>query len=68
MAIRTGKVILARDIRLDRQYKNILNYSESQMLTLVTNKAVASASNCSFIRQGENAIKRRRNRCSKRYY
>ena len=56
MATRTGKVILARDIRLDKQYKNILNYTESQMVTLVTNKAVATATNCSFLRQGANVI------------
>ena len=56
MAIRTGKVILARDIRLDKQYKNILNYTESQMLTLVSNKAVATATNCSFLRQGANSF------------
>lgn len=56
MATRTGKVILARDIGLDKQYKNILNYTESQMVTLVTSKAVATASNCSFLRQGANVI------------
>ena len=56
MATRTGKVILARDIGLDKQYKNILNYTESQMVTLVTSKAVATATNCSFLRQGANVI------------
>lgn len=56
MATRTGKVIIARDIGLDKQYKNILNYTESQMVTLVTSKAVATASNCSFLRQGANVI------------
>lgn len=56
MATRTGKVILARDIRLDKQYKNILDYSESDMVTLVTNHAVATATNCSFLRQGANVI------------
>lgn len=56
MATRTGKVILARDIRLDREYKNILNYTESQMVTLVSNHAVATATNCSFLRQGANII------------
>lgn len=56
MAVRTGKVILARDIRLDSEYKNILNYTETQMLTLVNNKKVAQSTDCSFIRQGENSI------------
>lgn len=57
MAVRTGKCILAKDIRLDREYKNILNYSESQMVTLVQSKAVYSATNCSFIREGSNELK-----------
>ena len=57
MALRTGKCILAKDIRLDREYKNILNYSESQMVTLVQSKAVYSATNCSFIREGANELK-----------
>lgn len=56
MATRTGKIILARDIRLDRDYRNILNYSESQMLTLVQNHAVASYNDCSFVRQGGNSV------------
>lgn len=55
MADRTSKFILARDIRLDKGYKNILNYTETQMLTLVTNKAVATGSNLSFIRE-QNAL------------
>lgn len=50
MAERTSKAILAKGIRLDRNYKNILDYSESSMLTLVQNKAVASNLNCSFLR------------------
>ena len=56
MAIRTGKVILARGIRLDKEYKNILNYTEQQMVALVTSKAVATANNCSFLRQGANSF------------
>ena len=50
---RTGKVILAKGIRLDRNYKNIINYTEQAMVNLVTSKAVASFNNCSFIRTGE---------------
>lgn len=53
MANRTSKVILAKGIRLDRNYKNIVNYTETQMVNLVTAKAVASFSNCSFLRTGE---------------
>lgn len=53
MPNRTSKVILAKGIRLDRNYKNIVNYTETQMVNLVTAKAVASFSNCSFLRTGE---------------
>ena len=56
MAVRTGNVILAKDIKLDKNYKNIMDYTESQMVTLLQSKAVRTFSNCSFIRQGENAI------------
>ncbi len=51
MADRTSKFILARDIRLDKSYKNVLNYTEQQMVTLCTNKAVATGTNLSFIRE-----------------
>ena len=53
MALRTGKVILAKGIRLDRNYKNILSYSENSMVSLVTSKAIATFTNTSFLRTGE---------------
>lgn len=56
MALRTGKVILAKGIKLEKTYKDILDYTESQMVTLLQSKAVGTFNNCSFIRQGENAI------------
>lgn len=56
MAVRTGKVILAKGIKLDKNYKNIIDYTESQMVTLLQSKAVGTFNNCSFIRQSENAI------------
>ena len=56
MATRTGKVILAKGIKLDKSYKNVIDYSESQMVNLVTLKKVAEFSDCSFIRQGGNEI------------
>lgn len=56
MALRTGKVILAKGIKLDKNYKNIMDYSESQMVTLLQTKAVGTFNNCSFVRQGANAV------------
>ena len=55
MAIRNSRAILAKGIRLDRNYQNILDYSESSMINLVTSKQVAAFNNCSFIRN-EDAI------------
>lgn len=56
MPARTGKCILAKDIRLDKSYTNILNYSESSMVSLVQNKAIATRTDCSFIRPDGNEI------------
>lgn len=57
MTTRTGKVILAKDINLDKSYNNVVNYNEQQMLNLVNSKKVAEFSDCSFIKQGVNTIK-----------
>lgn len=56
MPARTGKVILAKNIKLDRDYKNILNYTEQQMVSLVENNAVATRVNCSFVRPDGNEV------------
>lgn len=56
MALRTSKFILARDIKLDKSYKNVLDYSESAMVTLLTSKAVATGTNLSFIRPTDNYL------------
>ena len=56
MATRTGKLILAKGIKLDKNYKNIMDYSESSMVSLVQSKAIGTFSNCSFLRPGENII------------
>lgn len=56
MAVRTGKVIIAKNIKLDKSYKDVLDYTESEMLSLVNTNKVAESSNCSFIKVGENVI------------
>lgn len=56
MAFRTGKVIIAKNIKLDKEYKDILTYNESQMLTLVQTNQVASTTNCSFLDINKNVI------------
>lgn len=56
MSLRTGKVIIAKNIKLDKNYTNVLNYSESDMLSLVQTNKVAESSDCSFIKIGQNVI------------
>lgn len=56
MAFRTGKVIIAKNIKLDKEYKDILTYNESQMLALVQSNQVASTTNCSFLDINKNII------------
>ena len=48
----TSKIILAKNINIDKQYTNVLSYSEQDMLTLCQSQThlVASANNYSFIR------------------
>ena len=48
-----SRIILAKDIHIDKEYTNVLSYSESEMLELMQSQAhlVNSAENYSFIRQ-----------------
>lgn len=45
-----SQIILVKDINIDKDYVNVLNYTESQMLALCQANAVASANNYSFLR------------------
>ena len=56
MALRTGRVIIAKNIKLDKSYKDVLDYTESEMLTLVTTNKVDEVSSASFVKVGENQI------------
>lgn len=49
--MRNSKIILCSNILIDKDYKNVLNYSESSMLTLVNSKKVAEDNQYSFIRE-----------------
>ena len=52
---RQSKIILCKNIKLDREMKNVLSYSESDMLTLVnsTGIKVAEANDYTFIGKGD---------------
>jgi hypothetical protein len=45
-----SKILLVKNIHLDKEYTNVLSYSESQMLELCSSNLVAQADNYSFIR------------------
>lgn len=45
-----SRIILAKNIHIDKQYTNVLDYSEEQMLNLCLANKVAEANNYSFIR------------------
>lgn len=47
---RNGRILLCQGIKLDRNYRNVLNYGESQMLELCSQNVVAQAEDYSFIR------------------
>lgn len=50
---RISRVILAKGIKMDKAYKQTLSYSESDLLTLLTDSShlVSSKSNYSFVRE-----------------
>lgn len=45
-----SKILLVKNINIDRQYTNVLSYSEAQMLELCQANLVAQADNYSFLR------------------
>lgn len=45
-----SKIILVKNIHLDRQYTNVLDYTEAQMLELCTQNMITQANDYSFIR------------------
>ena len=53
---RNSEIIIAKNIKLDNTYKNVLSYNQTQMLNLVNTNKVASANNYSFIRQEQNTV------------
>ncbi len=45
MNVKNGEIILCKGIKLDKEYTNVLSYSESDMVTLCRNNKIAVASN-----------------------
>ena len=51
MGLQNSKIMICKNIKLEKDYKDVLDYTENQMVTLCTSKAVATANNYSFIRK-----------------
>ena len=45
-----SQIILCRNINIDKEYTNVLNYTENQMVSLCRANAIAVANNYSFLR------------------
>lgn len=53
-----SRIILAKDIKMDREHNNVIDYSETQMLTLLRSQLhlVVEKTNYNFVRQSKNKI------------
>lgn len=49
--MRNSKIMLCNGILIDRDYKNVINYSDANMLTLANSKKIAESNTYSFIRE-----------------
>ena len=56
--MRESKILLCKNIKLDKNYNNVLNYSEQQLLTLCSDSShlIAQKNDYSFIRESKNTI------------
>lgn len=54
--MRNSKIILCHNINLDRDYVNVLDYTETQMLELCNTNKIAESNSFSFIRQSRDRI------------
>lgn len=56
MTNKDNEIILCKGIKLDRNYENVLSYSESDMVTLCRNNAIYQADEYNFIEKANNRI------------
>ena len=57
MGLQNSQIIISKNIKLDKSYKDVLNYTEGQMLALCRANAVATDTSYSFIRSEKGVIK-----------
>ena len=51
-----SEIILCKDIKLDRNYNNVLDYTEEQMVLLCRQNQIASSTKYSFIQPDKNSV------------
>lgn len=54
--MRNSKIILCNGINVDREYVNVLDYTEEQMLALCTTNKIADSNNYSFLDMSKGVI------------
>ena len=54
--MKNSKIILCHNIKLDKSYKNVLDYTEQQMVTLCYDNEVGHRDNYSFIKPDANVV------------
>lgn len=57
MGLQNSQIIISKNIKLDKSYKDVLDYTESEMVALCRANAVATDSSYSFIRSEKGVIK-----------
>jgi hypothetical protein len=53
---KNSEIILCKGIKMDRNYENVLSYSESDMVTLCRNNKIYEADNYTFVEKEKNKI------------
>ncbi len=57
MGLQNSEIIICKNIKLEKDYKDVLNYSESNMVALCRSNSVGISNSYSFIRTEKNTIK-----------
>ena len=57
MGLQNSQIMICKNIKLEKSYKDVLSYTEQQMVTLCQQNAVATSNTYSFIRSEKNIIK-----------
>ena len=57
MGLQNSQIIISKNIKLDKSYKDVLDYTEAEMVALCRANAVATDTSYSFIRSEKGVIK-----------